>query len=199
MISAVVLAAGESRRMGEPKLLLPFGRSTVIGTVLDHVLESEVDRILVVLGAEEAKIREAVGERPVTMVTNIGYREGMLSSIQAGFRALPAGTTAAVVCLGDQPLIPPAVIDALIHAHRDTGKGLVLPTFKGKRGHPVLVSTAYREEIMSLDPLTGLRPLFHTHPSDTLEVEVGTPDILKDMDRPGDYARQRKTDKERKT
>ncbi|HYA49049.1 MAG TPA: nucleotidyltransferase family protein [Burkholderiales bacterium] len=187
MIWAVVLAAGESRRMRTQKLLLPYGGTTIIEAVVRAALDSKADEALVVLGADRGKIKEALRSYPVTFAVNRDYRSGMLSSIQAGFDALPAEAEAAVVLLGDQPDIPSAVIDDLVCNYRENDRGIIIPVYQGRRGHPLLVRTGYRQEILGLDPAVGLRQLVHAHPEDVLEVEVASPAVLKDMDTPGEY------------
>jgi len=192
MIYALVLAAGESRRMGKPKLLLPFGDKTIIEYILDNIRQSKADRILVVLGSHQEEILSKIGARPIGMVVNHRYKEGMLSSIQTGFAALPDDASAALVYLGDQPLIPSSVADDLIEAYKQTQKGIVLPVYKKRRGHPILVDIKHRQEILGLSPDIGLRALVHNHPEDVQEVGVDTPHILKDIDNPKDYARELK-------
>ena len=192
MICALVLAAGESKRMGKPKLLLPFGDITIIEHIVDKIFLSKTDKILVVLGSHQEEIRSQMADRPVLSVVNHRYREGMLSSIQAGFEALPQETSAALVCLGDQPLIPFSVLDRLIDTFEQIKKGIVLPVYKKRRGHPILIDLKHRQEILDLSPDIGLRALVHNHPQDVYEVAVDTPHILKDIDRPEDYARELK-------
>jgi len=187
VIWAVVLAAGESRRMGTQKLLLPFGGATVVESVVRAALDSSLDETLVVLGADAARIRQALKSYPLTFATNKDYRLGMLSSVQAGFRALPAGAEAAVVMLGDQPAIPAAVIDGLVRAFRRKGWGIAVPVHGGRRGHPLLVGTAFRDEVLALDPAVGLRQLVLAHPEAVEEVAVDEAAVLTDMDRAEDY------------
>ena len=192
MIWAVILAAGESRRMGTQKLLLPFGDTTVAGAVARAALASRVDRVLAVLGADRAAVRAEI-ERVegaagrVEFTVNEDYARGMLSSVQVGFRALAADVEAAVVMLGDQPFLPAAVVDAALAAYRESGKGIVIPVFRGRRGHPVLVDLKYRGEVLGLDPADGLRQLMRAHPDDIREVEAGDADILRDLDTPEDF------------
>jgi molybdenum cofactor cytidylyltransferase len=192
VIWAVVLAAGESRRMGTQKLLLPFGGTTVVGAAVSAALASRIDRVMVILGADRAavsaEIERAGGSAgPVEFVVNLEYELGMLSSVQAGFRALAEDAEAAVVMLGDQPFITAAAINSLITAHRENGKGIVIPVFGGRRGHPVLVDLKYRREVLGLDPAEGLRQLMRAHPDDIREVEAGDANILHDLDTPEDY------------
>lgn len=196
MICALLLAAGESRRMGKPKLLLPFGQKTIVEHIVDNILQSKADKILVVLGSHREEIFSKILDRPVLPVVNHRYKQGMLSSIQTGFEALPKDTAAALVCLGDQPLIPHTVIDRLIASYERTQKGIVLPVYKKKRGHPILIDIKYKQEVLNLSPDTGLKALVHNHPQDVQEVVVDTPHILKDIDKPEDYARELKIKEE---
>lgn len=208
MIGAIILAAGESRRMGTQKLLLPFGGTTVVGAVVRTAQASRAGRTLVVLGSDREAIRGELGllggnamsdsrDRPgiptqpasrgVDFVVNENYPLGMLTSIQAGLRALPADAQAAIVLLGDQPFLASRVIDAVIAAYEAGRNGIVIPTFQGRRGHPILVDLKYRDEILAIDPTEGLRRLMLAHPDDILEVDAGDGNILRDLDTPEDY------------
>lgn len=187
MIWAVVLAAGGSRRMGTQKLLLPFGGRTVVGTVVEAALGSRADGVMVVLGAAAGEVRRELEASGASFAVNADYGRGMLSSVQAGFEALPADAEAAVVMLGDQPFLPARIIDAVVGAYRESRKGIVIPVFRGRRGHPVLVDMRYRGEVLGLDPADGLRQLMRAHPGDIREIEVDDANILRDMDTPEDY------------
>ncbi len=190
MVWAIILGAGESKRMGKPKLLLPFGDKTIIEHIVDNIEQSKADKILVVLGSHREEILSKIGDRRVETVTNYRYREGMLSSIQTGFEALPQDASAALVCLGDQPFISFSVFDDLIEAYGRTKKGIVLPVYEKRRGHPILIDMKHRQEILGLSPEIGLRALVHNHPEDVQEVAVDIPQILKDIDYPEDYQSQ---------
>ncbi len=187
MIWAIILAAGESRRMGTQKLLLPFGGTTVVGAVVRTAQASRAGRTLVVLGSDREAIRGELEPHGVDFVVNENYPLGMLTSIQAGLRALPADAQAAIVLLGDQPFLASRVIDAVIAAYETGRNGIVIPTFQGRRGHPILVDLKYRDEILAIDPAEGLRRLMLAHPDDILEVDAGDGNILRDLDTPGDY------------
>jgi molybdenum cofactor cytidylyltransferase len=189
MIWAVVLAAGESRRMGQPKLLLPYGNGTIIEMVVRNVASSRVDRAVIVLGGNRREIEEKIRTVAMKRVVNRRYKEGMFSSIRRGLSALPASAGAAVFVLADQPDVPTSVIDLLIEAYRREKKGIVLPVFRKKRGHPLLLDLKYRREIEALSPDIGLRGLLRKHPDDILEVRVSSPAVLKDIDDPDDYGR----------
>ena len=187
MIWAVVLAAGESRRMGTQKLLLPFGETTVVGAVVRTAQASRAGRTLVVLGADREAVRRELEPAGVDFAVNENYPLGMLTSIQAGFRALPDDAKAAVVLLGDQPFLASRVIDLVIDAHEAASKGIVVPAFQGRRGHPVLIDLKYRDEVLAIDPADGLRRLMLAHSDDILEIDVADPSILRDLDTPEDY------------
>lgn len=190
MIAAIVLAAGESRRMGAHKMLLPFGRTTVIAHVVDRFLESAVGKVIVVVGHEAEKTAQALSGRKVLIVENPGYAAGMLSSVRCGLGAVPARCRGIMVGLGDQPSISAALIDSLIDAFSKHNKGIVVPSFNGKRGHPLLFSKRYRAEILAGYDDVGLRGLLHDHEEDILEMEATTPCVLSDMDYPEDYLRE---------
>jgi molybdenum cofactor cytidylyltransferase len=136
---AIILAAGSSRRMGTQKLLLPFGDKTMIETVIDHVLQSNVDSVMVVLGADHDKVKKVIDPLPVEICFNQSHDSGMLSSIVCGFKALPDDTGTALVFLGDQPGIPPGVTNAVLEAYNESLHGIVIPVHNHRRGHPLLV------------------------------------------------------------
>ena len=185
--SAVVLAAGESKRMGEQKLLLPWGEKTMIEEVIGHLLESKVNEILVVLGADSRRVEKRIRHMPVKITVNPHYKKGMLSSVQWGFEQTGKDVRGILVCLGDQPLIPVFVIDRIIDSYKESKKGIIIPVYKKKRGHPVLINAEYMEEVETLDVNIGLRALMRRHPQDICEVDVDTPAILKDIDNKDDY------------
>ena len=188
---AIILAAGSSRRMGTPKMLLPFGDRTIIETVIDNVSRSKVDSIHVVLGDHHEQIREILAHLPVETVLNEQHASGMLSSVLCGFDSLPEDTGTALIFLGDQPGIPPSVTNAVIDAYNDSLHGIVIPVYNYRRGHPLLVDFKYRNEIGKLDLEQGLRALMHHFPQDVLEVDVDEPGILMDIDTPEDYDKAR--------
>jgi molybdenum cofactor cytidylyltransferase len=184
---AIVLAAGSSRRMGSQKLLLPLGKGTMIERVVDQVLDSAVDQVVVVLGADHQKVRQALADRPVKFCHNKEHKKGMFSSVICGLKALPENAGTALIYLGDQPGIPPAVTNAVIDAYNEELYGIVIPVYQDRRGHPLLVDLKYRREIENLDLEQGLRALRHHFPQDVLEVEVDEPGILVDIDTQEDY------------
>ena len=189
MIWAIVLAAGESRRMGRPKLLLPYGDKTIIETVVQNVVSSRADRVVVVLGGHRREIEAKIRGFAVKKVINRRYQEGMLSSVRRGLSALPSSARAAVFILADQPDVSSSLIDSVIEAYRREKKGIVLPVYRKKRGHPLLIDLKYRREIVALCPDIGLRGLLREHRDDIFEVRVSSPAVLRDIDDPDDYGR----------
>ena len=191
-IWAVVLAAGESKRMGEPKLLLPLVGRTMIEAVVEQALASRANRTAVVLGAERERIETQIRRFPVEIVFNPDYKSGMLSSVIRGMAALPGSAQAALILLADQPFITCGVIDAVIAAYEENNKEIVLPVYEGRRGHPLLLGMRYRDEIGRLNPEIGLKELLCKHPGDILEVPVRDGAVLRDIDDRDDYFRAKK-------
>jgi molybdenum cofactor cytidylyltransferase len=191
MIAAIVPAAGQSRRMGVPKQLLPFAGTTVLGHIVDQLLESNVDEVYVVTGHAADEIRRALTNRPVRIVANPEYeRTEMLASIRCGIRALPKACRAILVALGDQPAITTRLVDALIATFASSGKGIVAPVHEGKRGHPLLLDARYGGEILAGYDHVGLRGLLIAHADDIFGLAVPTSAVLSDMDFPEDYQRE---------
>ena len=191
MIWAMILAAGESKRMGKPKMLLPFGNSTILENVIATTVRSHVDRALVVLGSHRREIELKIKDLPVTLTYNRRYKNGMLSSIQQGLKILPSDAQATLILLGDQPSVSATMINAMIRVYTDSEPGIILPILKGRRGHPILIDLKYRDEVNRLDPEIGLRELIHRHPEDILEMETSSPAIFQDIDNIYDYHRER--------
>jgi xanthine dehydrogenase accessory factor len=186
-VTAIVLAAGESNRMKEPKLLLPYKEKSIIRTIVETIGQSKVHETVVVLGANREKIQEALEDSSVTFCTNRNYKKGMLSSLQTGLKSLPDHSDACMVFLGDQPMITPGIIDAIIDAYSRTQKGIVLPVFENRRGHPVLIGKKYIPDINAIDPKVGLRDLIWKFPDDIAEVGVDEEGIIRDIDTREDY------------
>lgn len=190
MINAIILAAGRSRRMGTQKLLLPLGGRSVIARIVDEVLRSPVDRIFVIIGPDGSRIVEALSGRRVDFVTNPDPEAEMLSSVRCGLRTMPPDCDAVLVVLGDQPGITADVITVLVQAFQTCGRGIVVPTYNTKRGHPTLISMHYRDEILNHYQDVGLRGVLQAHLEDIFEVEISTPNIIEDMDLHEDYERE---------
>ncbi|HSZ54861.1 MAG TPA: nucleotidyltransferase family protein [Tepidisphaeraceae bacterium] len=188
MICAIVLAAGRSRRMGTQKLLLPFAGKTVIAHIVDQLLASKVGHVLVIVGAEAEAVGAALGGRQITLVRNPDPDAEMLSSVRCGFASLPNDCAAALIALGDQPSITPDIVDQLIERFLTGSHGIVVPFHDGHRGHPMIVSARYRDEIMDQHDDSGLRGLLDAHAAEVFKLPSGD-SVLEDMDYPEDYRR----------
>ncbi|HCY41515.1 MAG TPA: molybdenum cofactor cytidylyltransferase [Prolixibacteraceae bacterium] len=189
-IWAIVLAAGMSTRMGTQKLLLPFAGMTMIEKVVENILNSGIENVLIVLGANRTEIEEILEFWPVQLTWNENFREGMHTSVIAGVNALPESAKAAAFFLGDQPLISPEVVVKVVEEWQNSGKGIVIPLYAGKRGHPPLYDLKFRNELQNLDPSVGLRSVAQRFQDEIIEVETECPGILKDIDTKEDYWRE---------
>lgn len=195
MISAILLAAGESRRMGKPKQFLEWQGKTLLHHVLESLIHSEADEIILVLGHEADRIRESLPALPIKIVVNPDYRTGMASSLRQGLLALDPQSEGFLLCLADQPGIGPEIVNTVIRTFRqaDPGRGIVRPVYRGRRGHPVLIATRYLEEALQLlQGDVGARQILLNHADDILEIEMDRDAILVDMDTPEEYREQRK-------
>lgn len=197
---AVVLAAGQSRRMGSPKMVLPWGDHTVIEQVAGTLIAAGVGQIVVVTGGARDRVEAALSGYPVELVHNPDYaRAEMLSSLQAGIRQLNPGIEACLIVLGDQPGIEVNVIRAVMDRfHKSKNKAkLIVPSYKMRRGHPWLAARSLWNELLAMQPGQTLRDFLHAHSGEITYVEVDSPSILKDMDTPEDYQAQRPIHPER--
>lgn len=189
MICAIVLAAGRSRRMGTQKLLLPIAGKPIITRVVDELQQSSVAATLVVTGTDGQKIQAALSGRKVSFINNPDADGDMLSSIRCGSRALPSGCVASLIVLGDQPNLTSELVTKLIAGLKENGRGIILPTHQGHRGHPVLMSAKLCEKLVSRHYAAGLREFLDSHPEDVFAVEIPDGSTLQDMDTPEDYQR----------
>ena len=191
-ISALLLAAGHGERMGGVKQLLLLGKERMIEASLGNLLTSRVDEVIVVLGFAVDEIRPFVlGKGRVRVVINSEFELGMSSSIQCGLRAVAPRCTGVLIALADQPFIPTAVINTLIERFTAGDKGIVLPVYRGQRGHPVILSRTYEPELLALRGDAGGREIVRNHPEDCLEVDVDVRGVVMDIDVPEDYERSR--------
>ena len=185
--AGLVLAAGAGRRFGGPKLALSFAGSTVIGSVVAALREAGVAPIVVVIGPHSVDVAAALAGLDTVIAVNEDPDRGMVSSIQAGLRALPESAPSFLVALGDQPRLRSEDIGRLLSAHRESGKTIALPTHAGKRGHPVLFDARCRAEILALGDEGTLRDVVHAHPDDLVEVELPSDAVIRDIDTQEDY------------
>ena len=181
-MSAIVLAAGASTRMGRAKALVPLAGRPLLAHVLSSVRRSRAQDIVVVLGHDAERIRREVPLDGARAVMNPRYAEGMSTSIRAGVQAATPGSRAFLVVLGDQPLVAPDTFDALIDRWSATGAKILIPTFRGARGNPVLLDRSLSAEIDGITGDQGCRAIFPGHSKDISEVEVDDPGVLIDVD-----------------
>jgi molybdenum cofactor cytidylyltransferase len=184
-IAAVVLAAGRSRRMAPHNKLLVADRTgkTMIARVVDNVLSSNARPVLVVTGHQAEQVQHALGGRPVRYVHAPDYAEGLSASLKAGIAAVSEDCAAAVVCLGDMPLVTGRMIDRLLsHYDPEEGRKIVLPTFRGKQGNPMLWDRQFFQEILQISGDSGARFLLGKPLEAVTEVEMADDAVLRDFD-----------------
>ena len=187
-ISGIILAAGLSTRIGEPKQLLPFEGSTIIETVTDNLLESKLDEVVVVIGHEAERIRSHIQNKPVKIVFNPDYRNGMLTSAHCGVRSISDSAEAFALMLVDQPFITSNLINLVVDAYAETDRGIALPSYDHRRGHPVIFDRRYAADILALQPENGgVRSLFRKYAHDIHYVVVDTDRVIRDIDYREDY------------
>ena len=188
MISAIVLAAGKSERMGRPKALLPIQGRTFLENILDAISRTSIEDTIVVLGHHRDQIERSMSLPSV--VFNPDYERGMITSFQAGIRKLSWETAGAFLFLVDHPLVESTTIESMIM--NLAPNRIVLPTFDRRRGHPVLFSSEVLEEILALGPSEGANIVVRKNPDRIIEVPVNAPGILVDIDTPEQFERLRK-------
>lgn len=186
MIAAVVLAAGSASRFGEQKLLLPLSGKPLIRWTVENVLASQVEDVIVVLGKEAEAVQEALEGLPVRFLVNPRYPEGMSSSLQAGVSSLGPAAEAALIVLGDQPQITPAIINQLIETYRESSKPIVVPLYEGIRGNPVLFDASLFPELEAVRGDQGAREVVVKDPGRVESVPFPFPMPL-DVDTRDDY------------
>jgi molybdenum cofactor cytidylyltransferase len=185
-VAALVLAAGQSRRMGrQNKLLAQLDGRAMVTHVVDAMLASRAAPVIVVTGHEADEVRAALGERPVEVVPNPRYAEGLSTSLKAGLAALPDDADGVLIGLGDMPRIKPQQIDRLIAAFDPLeGRAIIVPTVRGKRGNPVLFATRFVPEMLQIGGDVGARHLIGEHDDEVVEIEMEDDAALLDIDTP---------------
>jgi molybdenum cofactor cytidylyltransferase len=177
VIAGVILAAGESTRMGFPKALLRYRDETFLDT-LTGLFAARCSTVVVVLGAHAARIREGA-RRPAEFVFNAAYTRGMTSSLQCGLRAVPAGIEGVLLTLVDHPAVAPATLDALLADPRPL---LRVPRYQGRRGHPIWLSRDLIPEFLAIDESVPARDVVHAHVSRTEYLDLDDTGIVTDVD-----------------
>ncbi len=190
MIAAIVPAAGASRRMGRPKLLLPVGGTVVVARVVEALRSGGVNRIVLVIAPGDLELASWAGASEVELAVNPDPSRGMLSTVVAGLGQLgEAVPEVLLVAPGDLPWLTSAEVRRLLVAQNERDAGLAVPVFRGRRGHPLAIARRLIAEVLNLDPEVGLRQLLALHPAELCEVESDSPGVLADLDTPEDYQR----------
>lgn len=184
-IAGLLLAAGQSTRMGQPKQLLDWKGRPLVAHIATEALASQLAGLTVVVGAAETQVRAALRDLPVQIVTNPAYAEGLGASLAVGLRALPADADAAMVLLVDQPLVTARLINELVDAYRAAPAALALvPVYRGQRGNPVIVAAGLFAELQTLRGDTGARAVFNRYADQIVWHETNDPAIITDADTP---------------
>ena len=187
-VVAIILAAGQSSRMGAFKPLLPFGNTTVVEHTIDYLDRGGIETIIAVVGHRAADIKTHLQNTGTGIIfaNNADADSAMAASILLGVRALPNEARAVVITPVDHPAVPPEVVMRLINEWRQ-GARLVIPTNEGRGGHPVLIDLCFRDNLLNLDPARGLKSFFQAHRGQVTRVAVNSIYIARDMDTWDDY------------
>jgi molybdenum cofactor cytidylyltransferase len=180
--AAIVLAAGMSRRMGTPKQLLRAGEDTLLQRVLKAARASQASEVVLVVGFAAEQILQTISTEGVRVVVNEAYQEGMGSSLRAGIGTVQPQTQAVLIMLADQPFVHTSTLDHLFAYHRRFTPQVVIPTYKGFRGNPVLLDRSLFPEIAQIRGDVGCRSIFGNHAESIAKLEVDDPGILLDVD-----------------
>jgi molybdenum cofactor cytidylyltransferase len=185
MLAAVILAAGESRRMGENKALLPYRGLTFVEHLIEATRHPQVGLTRVVLGAHAEEIRGKLKIDPAAFVINPDWPKGQLTSLQAAIRSLPPQITSGLIlCPVDHPLVSHHLIGALIAAFEASETSIVLPTYEGRRGHPVIFRSALYEELLAASPEVGARQIVWAHAEEIKEVPTDEEGVILNLNDP---------------
>ena len=211
---AIILAAGESRRMGQPKQLLPFGPQTMLECVIDAFRSPKIDEILVVLGHKAEEIAATIGDQiprgsgapaatggfdrgakaapTFQIVRNPRYQQGMFTSVQAGLRALPKPAALVMIALCDQPRLQRATVEKLIGQFAEGHHKILVPVYDGHQGHPLLFRAQYAKEILAMDESLTLKHFLAVHAEDIVRLPTTDEGVLIDIDDRETYERESK-------
>ena len=183
---AIILAAGESRRMGRPKQLLPFGDKTMLECVINAFSSPKVDQIVVVLGHKAKEIAATISTQP-TIVTNPDYKRGMFTSVQSGLRAASKQATLVMIALCDQPGLSRLTVEKLIDEFGAKHHKIFIPIYEGRQGHPLLIRADYIKEILGMDQSLTLKHFLAAHAQEVCRLPVSDKGVLVDIDDEADY------------
>jgi len=185
MLAAVILSGGASRRMGSPKALLSYQGRPFLEHLLDVAHHPKIGVRRIVLGADAEPIAKEVNLAPDEIVINEEWENGQLSSIQAALRSLPAQTDGIILLLIDHPLISSALVGELVESFYSSRKAIVLPVYEGRRGHPVIFSSALYQELMDAPLETGARSVVWAHSSEVQVVQTSEEGCVLNLNDPG--------------
>jgi len=192
MISAIILAAGESKRMGRPKMLLPWGELTVLENVIITFQNAGIEDIIVVTGGAHQQVEKLVHSRKVRSIFNKEFSKGeMLSSIQCGLISMNDQVTATLIGLGDQPQVQERTVRLICKTFKEKESRLIVPSFQMRRGHPWLVERSLWNTLLEMRSPHSPRDFLNQHTDDIQYVQVDNSSILADLDTPEDYQRSR--------
>jgi molybdenum cofactor cytidylyltransferase len=175
VITAIVLAAGASRRFGSQKLLAELRGKAVVRWTVERVLAAAPDEVIVVLGRDGEGVRDALHDLPVRMVLNERWTEGIGSSLRAGVAALTPDADAAMIVLGDQPEVSTSVVAALIEARSEGGGQIVVPCYRGERGHPVIFGAEILPELLAVEGDRGARDVIARDERRVTRIHIDAP------------------------
>ncbi len=187
MISAILLGAGQAKRMGADKLLLPWGKRSVLERCLKTLLGSDVRECIVVLGIRNEGLKNLFQGQKVKVVVNPYSNRGISTSIRQGIQAAHPGCHGFLIALGDQPFLKKRTVNVLIRAFNRRKEGIIVPCFLGRRGHPVIFHRKYKRELLKLKGDVGGRSVIERHPEDVRVVPVKSVGVVKDLDTWRDY------------
>lgn len=182
MVSAILLAAGESKRMGRLKQLMPLGNSTIVEQTIDNLLSSKACEVIVVVGCRAEEVMKRIATKPIKIAVNPIYHQGMGTSIVAGLSQVDSKAQAVMLALGDQPFVDSQTINKLIDEFDTHDKGIAIPVYRGRRGHPTIFSLKYKAQLSELKGDIGGREIIREHLEDILEVAVDCEGINIDID-----------------
>lgn len=192
-VAAVIMAAGLSTRMGQPKILMPWGdKPTMIEHIIQQLHAARLDAINVVVGHEARQVKDAIAPYGVNAVYNRSFKSGeMLSSLKVGLRALPDHIAAAMLVLGDQPQLQPKVLYQLLNTYAENTDQIIVPSYQMRRGHPIIIGRRHWGDIFNLPRNESPRTFMNAHADHIRYVNVDSDSILRDVDTPQDYAQER--------
>lgn len=187
-ISAIILAAGQSKRMGRPKMLLPWGNTTVLGKVIETMQIAGVDDVLVVTGGARSEVEKIAALYNVRASHNKNFENGeMLASIQLGLQRQKPKAQATLICLGDQPQVEERCVRVMCEMFLAGKSSIIVPSYQMRRGHPWLVDRELWGEILEMRAPNSMREFLNKHGNDIFYIETNSPNILQDLDTPEDY------------